>query len=185
MTINYEMIKTVFPNKAWAYAEGFGKVQIGKWNGTALLFAESLEEEYLTELRVFDSSRELKFTGEKFRDTSDYNENDLIPELADAQYFMYGEQAETHDDYTALSETRGGAILFPAKLKFPQTSKLPDGAVGLKLGIRNFVRYNPVPVLPKGNDYDFGLNASGAGALEVIDYAYTGFFYADGKAVEL
>jgi hypothetical protein len=72
-------------------------------------------------------------------------------------------------------------IYFPAKLEFP------GGTIGLKLGIRNFVRYNPVPVLPKGESYDAGLGTSGAGALEVVDYAYTGFFYADenGKAVAL
>jgi CRISPR-associated protein (TIGR03984 family) len=185
MMINYELIKAAFPRKAWAYAEGFDSVKIGKWNGAELVFAEPLEEDYLTELRVFDSNRELKFTGEKTCDTARYSERDFIPELSDTQYFMYGEHAETLGDYTALSEDRGGAILFPAKLDFPKTIVLPDGAVGLKLGIKNFVRYNPVPVLPKGKDYDFGLSTSGAGALEVIDYAYTGFFYENGKAVEL
>jgi hypothetical protein len=185
MNINYETIKAAFPHKAWAYAEGFGKVQIGKWDCTALLFAEPLEVDYLTELRVFDSNRELKLTGEKIRDTAMYSESDLIPELADAQYFMYGEKSEPCGDYMALSEARGGALLFLAKLNFPKTSSLPNGAIGLKLGIRNFVRYNYVPVLPNGKEYDFGLNTSGAGALEVIDYAYTGFFYENGKAVEL
>jgi hypothetical protein len=146
---------------------------------------ESFEEGYLTELRIFDTRRELKFTGERVRDTANRNESDFIRELADAQYFMYGEQAELHSDYTMLREARGGTLLFPVKLDFPKTSALPNGAVGLKLGIRNFVRYNPVPVLPKGKEYDFGLNTSGAGALEVVDYAYTGFFYEDGKAVEL
>jgi CRISPR-associated protein (TIGR03984 family) len=183
MTINYEKIKAAFPGKAWVYAEGYDSVKIGKWDGDKFFFAEPLEEEYLAELRVFDSSRELKFTGGKCRDTADYNTDDYIKELADAQYFMYGEKAEEVGDFTALSEERGGAILFPAKLDFPKTSKLPDGAVGLKLGLRNYVRYNPVPVLPKGENYDYGLSASGAGALEVVDYAYAGFFYADGKAV--
>jgi CRISPR-associated protein (TIGR03984 family) len=185
MNINYDTIKAAFPNKVWVYAEGFGRVQIGKWDGTALLFAEPLEEDYLTELRVFDTRRELKFTGEKFRDTANYNESGFIPEFADAQYYLYGEKGEARSDYTALSEARGGTILFPARLDFPKTSKLKDGAIGLKIGIRNFVRYNPVPILPKGKEYDFGLNGGGAGALEVVDYAYTGFFYEDGKAVEL
>jgi len=185
MNIDYEKIKAAFPNKAWAYAEGFDSVKIGKWTDSEFVFAEPLEEEYLTELRVFDSSRELKFTGDKCRDTADYNADDYIKELADAQYFMYGEKVEEIGGFTSLSEERGGAILFPTKLDFPKTSKLPNGAIGLKLGIRNYVRYNAVPVLPKGEDHDFGLSASGAGALEVVEYAYTGFFYADGKAVEL
>jgi len=192
MTIDYEKIKAAFPNKAWAYAEGFDSVKIGKWDGSRgnsgeFFFAEPLEAEYLTELRVFDSARELKFTGNECRDTADYNVKDYIKELADAQYFMYGEKPEVNGDFTSLSEERGGAILFPAKLTFP------NGKVGLKLGIRNYVRYNKVMILPKGEDYDCGLNksgtgaleVSGAGALEVVDYAYAGFFYANGKAVEL
>jgi CRISPR-associated protein (TIGR03984 family) len=186
MKIDYEKIRAAFPGAAWAYAEGFDSVKIGRWNGNAFTLAEPLEED-LSELRVFDDKRELKFTGGKCRDTADYDPDGFIPELAGARYFMYGEQAEERaDGFTALSEKRGGALLFPSKLEFPKTDKLPKGTVGLKLGIRNYVRYNPVPVLPKGEEaYDFGLGRGDAGAIEAVDYAYTGFFYTDGKAVEL
>jgi hypothetical protein len=183
MNIDCEKIKAAFPNKAWVYAEGLDSVKIGKWNGSDFIFAKPPAREFLLELRVFDDKRELKFTGGQCRDTADYNETDFIPALADAQYFMYGDRNDPQGDFTALSETRGGTLLFPAKLDFP---KLPDGVVGLKLGIRNYVRYNPVSVLPKAEtNCDFGLNKSGAGALVAIDYAYTGFFYANGKAVAL
>lgn len=185
MNIDNEKIKAAFSNKAWAYAEGLDSVKIGKWDGNELNFAEPLAKEYLLELRVFDSKRELKFTGDKCRDTADYKLDDFISELMEAKYYMYGEQAKPQGDYTALSEIRGGVLLFPGKLEFPPTHKLPGDAIGLKLGIRNYVRYNSVPILPKGEKYDFGLRTSGAGAIEVVDYAYTGFFYADGKAVEL
>ena len=185
MKINYEKIKAVFPVKAWAYAEGIDSVKIGKWNGNEFDFAEPFVEKHLSVLRVFDANRELKFAGDKCRDTGDYKEGDFIKELAESQYFIYGEQATEQGEYTALCENRGGMLLFPGKLRFPQTDMLPDGIVGLKLGIRNYVRYNCVPVLPICRKYDFGLGESGAGAIEVVDYAYTGFFYVDGKAVEL
>ncbi|MDR1160592.1 MAG: hypothetical protein LBK69_08215 [Syntrophomonadaceae bacterium] len=181
MKINYETIKAAFPGKAWAYAEQIDSIKIGKWDGKAFRFAEPLAEQYLLELRVFDGVRELKFTGDNRRDTAEYAAADFIPELANAQYFMYGEHSEICGEYTKLWEERGGAIFFPAKLDFP------EGQTGLKLGIRNFVRYNPIPVLPNSPnvDYFYGLATSGAGALEVIDYAYTGFYYNNGKAVEL
>jgi CRISPR-associated protein (TIGR03984 family) len=185
MKIDYEKIRAAFLEKAWVYAEGHDSVKIGQWNNNKFFFAESLEEEYLTELRVFDKYRELKFIGDKYRDTNVYCGEDFIAELADAQYFMYGEKADPQGEFTALSESRGGAIVFPGQLNFPRSDTLPDGVVGLKLGIRNYVRYNPVPVLPKGQKYNFGLEKSAAGAIEVVDYAYTGFFYANGKAVEL
>jgi hypothetical protein len=92
---------------------------------------------------------------------------------------MYGEHSEHDGEYTALWEERGGVLYFPAKLVFP------DKNVALKLGIKNYVRYNPVPVCPKGEEYDFEMSTSGAGAIEVFDYAYTGFYYVDGKAVEI
>jgi CRISPR-associated protein (TIGR03984 family) len=188
MTIDYERIKAAFPQKAWAYAEEVESVKIGKWNGNELAFAEGLDSEYLTELRVFDKRRELKFTGGKSRDTADYDEGDFIQELAESRYYMYGETAELRGDYTALAEERGAILLFPARLDFSQAGAMPKDQIGLMLGIRNYVRYNPVPVLPKEPadiSYDFGLAASGAGAIETVDYAYTGFFYANGKEVEL
>jgi|GEM_PF-4934355 len=188
MKMDNVIIKTAFPKKAWAYYEGLDSIKIGKWNGSELIFAEPLSKDYLdylTELRVFDDKRELRFTGKKCRDTADYCEYNFIAELANAQYFMYGEQAVQKDDCTALSEISGGTIVFPVKLEFPKTSILPDGVIGLKLGIRNYVRYNDVPVLPKGEKYDYGLHPDGEGAIEVVDYAYTGFFYANGEKVAL
>jgi hypothetical protein len=190
-----EKIKAAFPGKAWVYAEQLDCIKIGKWLGSSesgFTFCEPLLEKYLLELRVFDGRRELKFTrdtlapdvpsayGYKCRDTADYDEGGFIP-AEDAMYYMYGhgEPAEPLEEYTKLWEKRGGVLFFPAKLE------TPNGKAALILGVKNFVRYNPVPVLPKGEEYDFGLGTSGAGALEIVDYAYTGFFYTDKKAVAL
>ncbi|GHS92432.1 hypothetical protein AGMMS50276_00300 [Synergistales bacterium] len=183
MRIDREKIKAAFPGYAWAYAESLDAVRIGKWNGEKLEFYDQLDESLLQTLRVFSNERELKFSGDKCRDTDIYKGENFIRdlELTDSKYFMYGEQASADRDYTKLCEDRGGSFYFPARLSFPEDK------VGLKLGIRNFVRYNDVPVCPLNKEYDFGLNHSGAGAFEVVDYAYTGFFYAynDEKAVEL
>ena len=179
MTIDREKIAEAFPVKAWAYAEQLDSVKIGKWDGKDFRFYEPLNEKYLVELRILDENRELKFTEGKYRDTSSYDSAEFIPDLADARYYMYGEHADHIGEITKLWEDRGGAIYFPAKLKFP------NNKIALKLGIKIYVRYNPVAVLPIDVAYDYGLSKSGAGALEVIDYAYTGFFYANDKAVEL
>ena len=182
MKIDYDRIQKAFPGKAWAYAEQIDSVKIGKWLINGFLFCDPyckpLDEDFLLELRIFDGSHELKFSGGKCRDTADYEGN--IDELAEAGYFMYGEHAEAIGEYTRLWEDRGGIIYFPAKLVFP-------GITALKLGIRNYVRYNEVPILPQDIEYgyDYGLLKSGAGALDVYDYAYTGFYYTDGKAVGL
>jgi hypothetical protein len=179
MKIDCEKIRNAFPDRAWAYAESLDSVKIGKWSGQSLEFFDGVKEDLLLLLRVFDGALELKFSGGKCRSTDIYKGGKCIPELAESRYFMYGEQTETCGAYTKIWERRGGILYFPAQLTFPK-----DNA-GLKLGIRNFVRYNPVSVCPKGEAFDFGLAKSGAGALEVMDYAYTGFYYADGKAVEL
>ncbi|MDR1321970.1 MAG: hypothetical protein LBK56_11180 [Gracilibacteraceae bacterium] len=185
MNIDYGRIKAAFPGKAWAYTEQYDSVKIGKWDGAGFLFYEPLAEEYLLLLRVFDENRELKFSGDKCRDTENYPDGDFIPKFTRVKYYMYGEKTGWREndkpqaEFTPLWEDRGAAIYFPAALNFPQD------IVALKLGIRNFARYNVVPVLPEGKEYDFGLSASGAGALEIVDHAYTGFYYADGKAVEL
>jgi hypothetical protein len=48
------------------------------------------------------------------------------------------------------------------------------------------MKYNPVIPLPKDTENaGYSLPPSGAGVLEVVDYAYTGFYYADGTEVEL
>jgi len=185
MKIDYASVRHAFPSKAWAYAESYDAVKIGKWNGTEFMFYDDINEDFLLTLRVFDNKRELKFSGDKCRDTNDISkQNVFIPELAHAQYYMYGEKqfkpvVKNGQGYTEFLEARGGSMFFPGSLDF-STSEFK-----LKLGIRNFVRYNPVPVCPKDENYAYGLNKSGTGALEVVDYAYTGFYYEDGKAVLL
>jgi CRISPR-associated protein (TIGR03984 family) len=182
MKIDYSRIGAAFPEKAWAYAEQYDSVQIGKWDSARLVFDKPLDERYLLVLRIFSEERELRFTSDKCRDTlTEYESNDFISRLADSKYFLYGEHSEFDGVFTKLREDRGGELYFPAKLNFP------NGIVAIKLGIKNFVRYNCVPVLPKEEDFDFGLSASGAGALETVDYAYTGFYYtyAGGKKVDL
>ena len=184
MNIDYAIIEAAFDGKAWAYAEQLDSVKIGKWDGKGFIFHKPLDEQLLIELRVFDKDRELKFTKDKkHRDTASYDSSAFVSKLADAKYVMYGENAEVDDggNFTKLWEERGGILYFPAALDFPSKTNIE-----LKLGIRNFVRYNKVPVLRKGDmKYDSGISMSGAGALEVVDYAYTGFYYSDNKAVEL
>ena len=185
MKIDYERIGKVFKDKAWAYAEQYDGVKIGRWNGNEFSFYEELKEDYLLLLRVFDKTRELKFTGDKCRDTDIYKDGKFIAELADAKYYLYGEKAEPAGDYTALSEKRGGKLFFPARLKFP------NNRIALKLGIRHYVRYNRIKVLgmdkneDKDKDFCDGLETSGAGPLEVVDFAYTGFFYDDKEGTEV
>ena len=181
MRIDNDRIKSAFSGKAWAYAECMKSVRIGRWCNAQLEFPCVLDEDgdpVLT-LRVFNESRELKFSGDKLRDTDSYVGGDLIGDrdFTDCRYIMYGEHADVDGDHTRLWEERGGILLFPAKLEFPSV-------VMLKLGIRNFIRYNPIPICRRADPFDHGLGTSGAGALEVFDYAYTGFYYASGKAVE-
>jgi len=185
VTIPYDRIRDAFRDRAWVYAESIDAVRIGRWDGKnkKLAFHDGgLDEDLLQVLRVFDGSRELRFSGGKCRDTEDYCGAGLIGALADVKcYYMYGygEKDGIADGYTKLGEERGGYIFFPAELN------LTRGKVALKLGVRNYVRYNRVPVCPKDECYGFGLGGGAAGALEVIDYAYTGFFYADEKEVGL
>jgi hypothetical protein len=200
MIIDYEKIKMEFPKGAWIYAEQLNGIIIGKWDGRDFIFHEQPDEKYLLHLRVFGKSgekeenRELKYTStsEKPRDTFDYHKSNFIDELADAKYVMYGEQDELiikdGKTFTKLSESRGGVLYFPVALAFPKDKNFPNGIITLMLDIKNFVRYNEVPFLPKckdEKDYDFGLSKSGVGALEVIDYAYTGFYYTNGDEVAL
>jgi hypothetical protein len=93
MKIDREKIIEAFPEKAWAYAEQYDSIKIGKWNRNEFVFHEPLAEEYLLALRVFDAKRELKFTGGKRRDTADYSDGDFMEELAAARYYMRGEHA--------------------------------------------------------------------------------------------
>ncbi|MCL1791947.1 MAG: CRISPR-associated protein Csx19 [Peptococcaceae bacterium] len=184
-TIKQE-IKEAFRNKGecptqiWAYAESYDTVMIGTWDGNDLVFYKDLDEKLLLTLRVFNETRELRFSNTGIRNTDIYKNinsesNSEVPE----QYYMYGENAKKGaNGYTELWEQRGGTIHFPGDLSFP------NGIVALKLGIKNYVRYNPVIVCPKDEEHDYGLNTNGVGAIEVIDYAYTGFYYTNGEAVK-
>lgn len=185
MKIDYEKVKKTFPEKAWAYAEQYDCVKIGKWEKDKFVFKEELDEDSLILLRVFDGKCELKFSGEKCRNTSIHNGKDFITELEDARYYMYGEKAETTGMYTMLWEDRGGKIDFPAALNFPTKDKAGNEIVALKLGIKHYVRYNDIPVLKEKQEFDYGLDKNYAGALQVVDYAYTGFFYDNGNEVPL
>ena len=181
MKIDYDKIREAFPKKAWVYAESYDAVRIGRWDGNELAFCkgDKLDEQLLLTLRVFDKDKEIKFSGDKHRNTADAKWENLIPSLSETKYYMYGKRSKIEGGYTKLWEDRGGEIFFPAVLNFP-----PE-RVALKLGIRNFVRFSPVPVCPINEDCGYRLGNSGAGAIEIVDYAYTGFYYEDGKEVLL
>jgi CRISPR-associated protein (TIGR03984 family) len=174
-----ETIKAAFPEKAWAYIVLDFAVCIGVWDGARIVFSEACDVENAQELRVFDANRELRFlktpSGYAERDSNAYGQKHGIDET----YVMYGEKAESKNAYTALSETRGGSYDFPKQLVFPSEH------VTLKLGIRHFAKYNPIPVLKPDECAENGLPVSGRAAFEIYDYAYTGFFYEDGTEVSL
>jgi CRISPR-associated protein (TIGR03984 family) len=185
MKYNEAMLKLMeaFPGKVWVYAVEDHQVQIGVWDGSKLSFKEDITPEYLLELRVF-KARELRLVPDGageflLRDSADYDNEKVI----DDRYIMYGEKPDYPDsdpDSTYLSEARGGIIRFPKHVDFPKDK------VEMKLGVRQFWRYNKVPVLPKGEpDASVGLNPYGQGTLEIYDFAFTGFYDATGKEVEL
>lgn len=168
-----ESIQRIFPGKAWAYSVEFDKVQIGVWNGSQLKFKDGYSEDNLLELRVFNNKQELRVVrkndGFVLRDSLG-----ISGETLDQHFFVYGTSVNrTENGYSALNEQRGAELWFPVEIKEP-----------VKLGIRNYYRFNPVPVLhPCGNAED-GI-VPGQGALEFFDYAYTGFYYLNHKAVVL
>jgi len=185
MKLDYNKLKPFEDRRAWAYAESYDAVRIGIWNGVGFEFFdktldEPLDEESLLVLRVFDDKHEIKFSRDKCRDTVIYDDKEKYS-YQDIKYYMYGTDQEPdneHKGYTKFWEARGDKMYFPKLLDFP------NKGFKLKLGIRNFIRYNPVPVCPSKEDYQYGLRTSGAGALEILDYAYTGFYYEDGKVVK-
>jgi CRISPR-associated protein (TIGR03984 family) len=179
MTFNNVMnnIAAAFPNgKAWSYVIENHRIQIGLWDGYAFDFEPEIIPEHMQELRVFDKRRELRATPDGkgdfiVRDSAEYNDADVI----DDKYIMYGEKV-SYDDNTGcmyLSESRGGCIRFPKRIDFP------NNKVEVKVGVRQFWRYNKIPVLPTGeSDALAGLNPHGQGALEIYDFAFNGFYYA-------
>ena len=174
-----DKIKAAFPGKAWAYAVEHHQVQIGIWDGNNLIFKNGISSDCLLELRVFHG-RELRVVpdgsgGFLLRDSAKHDQSKVFDDL----YVLYGEQACHKDGWTHLSESRGGVIAFPKHVEFP------NDKVEMKLAVRQFYRYNKVPVLPKGEtDTLSGFNTSAQGALEIYDFAFTGFIDANGKEVE-
>ncbi|UYO61634.1 CRISPR-associated protein Csx19 [Acetobacterium wieringae] len=176
-------IKEGFPQKAWVYLVSQHQVQIGIWDGDKMNLKDGYSPEYLLELRVFTNNREIRVVQahEDFllRDSEDFD----VQKAIEDKYIMYGEkidgekQESYQDGYSALKEDRGGVLWFPGRIA--------DNFKNLKLGIRNFYCYHPVPVLPNGNSYDAEMGEIGKGSLEFFDYAFTGFFYANDKEVEL
>jgi len=174
-------LRATFPGeKSWAYAVEQHQVQIGVWDNGKLIFRKGYDPKYLLELRVFNG-REIRVVpdgadGFLLRDSAALDNINVF----DDKYIIYGEKAKYEDGYTVLSEERGGRINFPKRIEFP------PGKVELKLKVRQFCGYNEVPVLPKGEvEVDEGLEISGRGALEIYDFAFMGFFDANGKEVVL
>ena len=161
------VIKEAFPKKAWAYTVMYHGVAIGIWDGTALCFHPSAEFDWddVTELRVFDDNgaRELRFLRKEngtlvCRDSA-FISGDTIPDSI--EYLLYGTHAEPAeiDDWTVLTESRGGSLYFPVainELNFDQINDRNDQVV-MWLGIRNFLHFT--------DDL----------RLEVSDYSFTGF----------
>jgi len=150
-------IREVFPSgKAWAYAVMYHGVALGIWDGDALNFHSSADFgwEYVTELRVFNAMRELRFVrGEEGILLVRDSEHIAFEETRDTAYLMYGTSANIdagNRNWTILTEDRGGKVCFPKELKFGDETVM-------WLGIRNYLRFTE----------DL--------RLEVCDYAFTGF----------
>jgi len=150
--------KNVFNAKAWAYAVMYHGVGIGLWcpDKQDLIFHPNVEFDWedVTELRVFDEEKELRFVRNENGELKERNSADIkYDEVRCAEYLMYGTDASPEDEWTILTEDRGGELYFPTKLK---DLKLGSEKV-MWLGIRNYLRFTE----------DL--------RLEVCDYAFTGF----------
>jgi len=168
---NNNEIKKVFGSNAWAYVVMYHCVAIGIWDGKneKLIFHETIafDWNYVTELRVFNNNRELRFLRDEndvllCRDSSLLESSTCKKNIQDTSYLMYGTDVEIEEkqgaQWTALFEDRGGKVYFPKKLYFSQSSK--EGVL-MWLNIRNFLRE--------------GENSVGGIKLEVCDYVFTGF----------
>ncbi|MCL2571359.1 MAG: CRISPR-associated protein Csx19 [Defluviitaleaceae bacterium] len=150
-----------FEGKAWAYTVMYHGVAIGIWDGENLLFHDTTQFrwDYVTELRVFDDKREVRFIRDElgnllFRDSKEL-ENCKDYTKQDAEYLMYGTDLAYEGNWTILTEDRGGQLYFPGKLA------LKKDDIYMWLGIRNFLRIVESSV--------------GGVRLEVCDYVFTGF----------
>ena len=160
-----EKIAKVFKGEACAYAVMYHGVGIGKWDGKEFNFHVSVEFDwdFVTELRVFSDvfgeERELRFVRLedgtlKERDSANIN----AEQTKDVDYLLYGTSHRIEDDYTILSEDRGGKLYFPKEIQYePLEAKQEDKEVITWLSIRNYLRFSE----------DL--------RLEVCDYAFTGF----------
>ncbi|MDR0838919.1 MAG: hypothetical protein LBN99_04680 [Oscillospiraceae bacterium] len=154
-------------NKAWAVCTMYHGVIIGKWDGKRLNFHKDAEfsEDCVTEMRVFNNDAELRFVktdgGIKERYITDGANSDVY----DKKYLVYGTDYTPDSGGIFLTEERGGKLWFPAVPEFA------DGKVNLWLGIRNYLKYNPVSI---GDDDT--KRQTGKPALEVTDYRYFGFY---------
>ena len=176
MMIDFDKIKDAFRGKAWAYIVMYHAVEIGVWDDNKLaFFSNEFDEDCCLELRVFDKDRELRFlhlpdNSFALRDTAEYTpEQDK--ESSEVRYIMYGygETPISENNWTALSETRGGKLYFPKKLD------IGNDKIRMKLGVKNYYRYNEVPVGKSDESYET-LENPGRGALEYYDYCLTGFY---------
>jgi CRISPR-associated protein (TIGR03984 family) len=169
-------VKSKFDKSAWAYAVFYDRVQVGYWNGERLIFHDRefsendmTEEDGMTELRVFDGERELRYV--RLPDDTlaarYIDDNGKAPDVSDLYYAVYGEDAESTAGWTRRFETRGGDLWIPADLK----------DANLYLKVRNYFKWNGVPVGRDGaDDSDIKPNP---GPLEFSDFRFASFF-ADG-----
>jgi len=169
---NNSKIKDAFKGKAWAYAVMYHGVAIGKWDSEkeALRFHDSagFNWDYVTELRVFDNQRELRFLRDEndvllCRDSLELEKN--IDDKQDTSYLMFGTtivSKKTDTTWTVFTEDRGGELYFPCELKF-------KGDIRMWLNIRNF--------------FQVVESAVGGVWLEVCDYTFTGFSKGDEKGL--
>jgi len=176
---NYEIkIKDAFNSSAWAYAVMYHGVAIGLWDGenSNLYFhpTAGFSWDYVSELRVFDQSRELRFVRDEndnlcFRDSKGLEESISSSDKHDTSYLMYGTDITPEESngtrWSVLTEDRGGRLYFPKELSF-------TGPILMWLNIRNYMQVVKSP--------------TGSVRLEVCDYAFTGFGKGtDKKGVEL
>ena len=160
------LIKQAFSSRAWAYSVMYHGVAIGVWDGNDVFFHKSAEFDwaYVTELRIFNNERELRFIRNEdgvllVRDNINIDMKNTEKQCA--AYLMYGTNAKPDggDNWTVLTEERGGLVYFPKKKDDIGFEKLTDGGdeIVLWLGIRNYLRFT--------DDL----------RLEVFDYSFTGF----------
>jgi len=161
----YDAFKNV--SKVWAYTIMYHGVAIGIWDSQdkVLKFHDSAKFcwDYVTELRVFNNKRELRFIRDEhgvllFRDSLELEEMIECSNKQDTSYLMYGTNIAHAKDseltWSILSEDRGGKLYFPYELEDSEEAKI-------WLGIRNFLQIVDSSV--------------GGVRLEVCDYVFTEF----------